>query len=646
MASIDAIIKLMVFTITSTVKYRVTLQQVYNIAKRAMSTADVDGDTLHRAAKAAVERALGTGPFGVQEVTIPNKDGRPIKRHYVVPHASARGVSEHVTPWENDDFHTARQIEGMNCLQSVEFALEPRVVRAVQALGSSVMYRVGGREDGRVKYAPMLRSLKAWLDEHKPEDTFRQSVFYSKGRYYYSRNAITHMAGSLARSMVCLAHPSEAGTEEDRYRAWAIAQDSYKLTRKNYRKFAWKFYYEVVLVAEQEKAEYVPSSDKPLAPRTQACANAAALAKKLGIKPKKIMDAYACALALIDMVDSASPNWKRINRCLGRSRYIWQQDASADGFQRVAGLSGCEVLGYYTNIQGAPEPQSLYNQITSMAKAYVKPEPIGVYFWEEGKWFVMRLGYGSSQDGLAKGLIFNDPESFLLATTDGAWDPEKVKKLWQESFDIFNPDWVDVWDETGIENAWEVASAYSKAFYNATMDLSPKLREFIKCIRQTMANALEKGIPFYWTLWDGTKVFISDMEMDKESAPQSVTFTIGGRKIRASILEQKKSNRTTMAPPMSIHPEDGSHVIENAISMAKAGQPYVSIHDSHGTGLGGLSLMYHVHRENMKKLYWDHPYRFFTHCSTFGVTPNKKIFKDGAVTLSLNRLMKSKYIIR
>ena len=54
MASIDAIIKLMVFTITSTVKYRVTLQQVYNTAKRAMSTTDVDADTLHRAAKAAV----------------------------------------------------------------------------------------------------------------------------------------------------------------------------------------------------------------------------------------------------------------------------------------------------------------------------------------------------------------------------------------------------------------------------------------------------------------------------------------------------------------------------------------------------------------------------------------------------------------
>ena len=101
-------------------------------------------------------------------------------------------------------------------------------------------------------------------------------------------------------------------------------------------------------------------------------------------------------------------------------------------------------------------------------------------------------------------MIFNVPDSFLLATTDGAWDPEKVAKLWQESFDIFNPDWVDVWDEVGIENAWEIASAYSKAFYSATMDLSPKLREFIKCIRQTMANALEMDIPFYWTFWDGS----------------------------------------------------------------------------------------------------------------------------------------------
>jgi hypothetical protein len=621
----EAIASAMVNALRAKVKYTVTMQRAWAIAKDAVTL----GEEKHlgRMAKGAVEFLLKTGELRAVSAEDVMADGRVVNRVYVTP--VSKSYLESPSDWEEVPGLTAQEVQALNSLQAVQYGPRHHALRFIKAFGTSRLWAVQGKmpgsEQGSFKFASVLKIVADWeANGFKPI-----RLYCRKDRRYYFTSPLAHMGGVVARSLMGYSRPFK-GSRLDIQAAWGIAKDE-GVTPQNYLAIITSVR-SAIRQAELEKGSFKSSKDMKYCPRDGALATLGSVAKQFGFKLEKVLAKYDLAMAMLQLEQ------------LGETSYIFQQDCTSDGYQRIAALTGCSKLARYTNLGGHPDKVSLYKESEKFARALYT----GSYdsLLDESKFFVMRIGYGAGSTGLSKGLILNNPESHwdLVSDEAGEFCPSKAKEMSAKMPDIFNPDTVDQFSQNW-DTAWDEAKKVSKAYSDALTFMFPKLREFIRSVREAYKNAYERNEMFTWQLGDGSTTSVFKVDWDYDHGADRVTFTAGDRKFKVSIMQRRLVCQPSAAPPLCIHAEDASHVTLLALVMAKRGLNYSPIHDSHGTSVNGIRDVKRFWKAVFWKFYMTDNSRLVANLARYGVVLNPKVWKEGWTPINRENFLKSTHFM-
>lgn len=620
------IVSAMLSALVQRVTYPLTIQRCWAVAKDACVLGGDEAE-LGSAAKQAVEQLLLRPEYAISREQVVTDDGHRQERIWVVP-KTALLVREEPPVWEEMPGLTQADADTLNYLQGVQYAFRPEALRFLKAFGTSRLYSIGqkmpGAEGGGLKFATALKAVAQ--SEKQGTNVFRFYCF--KRRRFYFPDTLAHMGGVIVRSLMGYAKAYSLGEDREANLAacWAVAQED-GVTPKNYRELIFRVRM-AMTHAEAEKEGFVPTQEQPFQPRDGAIAHLQSIADWFGCKVTKIIARFELAVAMAELEDT------------GATSYIFQQDCTSDGYQRIAGLCGDSTLAWYTNLGGTKKKKSLYKEVAKAAEAGYGGPLKEFFLPDEAKYFVMRLGYGAGPGGLAKGLILKDGDDWDRISEGNNYCPKKAKELLAKDPEAFNPDWIDVW-VSRLDTAWDDALEVSKAYHESLLRMFPKLREFIRLVRDAYGKAHDKGQIFTWHHHDGAKSFVFQHDWDKDEKPNRVEFTVGDRKIKVTLMKRKLVKQASAAPPLVIHSEDAAHVAGIARLMAIKGLPYSPIHDSHGTCCAGVRFVKMAWKVLYKKMYMTEP-RLANNLAQYQVHLNHKIWKEGWKPINEHRFMASR----
>lgn len=590
----------------------------------------------------ALRQYMAKPSIGTEEVEmikeVTDREGRTkeirITRIKVINHRRPK-VSDVPTPHKGFDL-PGIVVDTLNHLQSQEMAIDERIAKLVMAVLDSNAFAVKMNSDvmagGGLKYGAQLRSLDQFMNEkHKGKAPIRLSWQYLSGRFY-PMSPLHHMQGDPIRALFTLTEPKESTARGKRIatRFWSR---EFGVAEGNYLDII-QFFRDAMTEALLDKERGKPSFTSFFLDGL----------KKRGIALKKAIRTFAAALAMKDLAET------------GKTNYIFFPDATSDGMQRLAALTGDKTLGHFTNIQASKVSQSLYKVLGKMAMNRLRPEEqhLVVFFQNEQgeldkemcKWPVMRLVYGSGKDSLAKGMLFANPEDaeeFINPTTEkqipGALE-ERIKK---EGAGFLNPTFVDAFVATGIENAVANARRVAKLYESALNSLSPKWKPFIMALREVFKKAVTSGQPMEWVLGKGATRVIETWELDDESPRRLVEITTAlGKSHRISVKEVKPSTRASKAPPLIMHADDGFAVMNILSIYKKLGLFYLPLHDAHGVGIDGLCKIKAVWKKVFYKMYWK-TNRLYDLIHKWGIKTT--LFKNGPEFLDAELFRQSKHCL-
>lgn len=556
-----------------------------------------------------------------------------ITRIKVINHRRPK-VSDVPTPHKGFDL-PAVVVDTLNHLQEQEMAIDERIAKLVMAVLDSNAFAVKLNSDvmagGGLKYGAQLRSLTQFMREpHGGKAPVRLSWQYLSGRFY-PMSPLHHMQGDPIRALFTLTEPKEANAKGNRIanRYW---WKEFGVNDKNYLDII-QFFRDSMKEALLDKERGKPTFSIFFLDGL----------KKMGISVKKSIRTFAAALAMKDLIET------------GKTNYIFFPDATSDGMQRLAALTGDKTLGHFTNIQASKVALSLYKVLGKMAGGRLRPEENLLAFFQDEfgemckemcKWPVMRLVYGSGKDSLAKGMLFSNPEDAeeMIDPATGDQIPgaieERIKK---EGVGFLNSTFVDAFCATGLENAVANARRVAKLYESALKSLSPKWKPFIMALREVFKKAVSSGQPLEWVLGQGATRVIETWELDDESPRRLVEITTAlGKSHRISVKEVKPSTRASKAPPLIMHADDGYAVMNILSIYKKLGLFYLPLHDAHGVGIDGLCRIKAVWKKVFYKMYWK-TNRLFDMLTQWQIKTT--LFKNGPEFLDAELFRQSKHCL-
>lgn len=542
-------------------------------------------------------------------------------------------VSDMPTPHERHDLPEV-VVDTLNHLQSQEMALDLRIAKLVQNILDSDAFAVKGvasaMEGGGLKYGAQLRSLSQFMREpHGGAARFKLSWQYLSGRFYVV-SPLHHMQGDPIRAMMVLPK-HESPTAMGKRIALRFWHKEFNVNEKTYEKIL-HLTYKASLAAEADTIRGKPVFTGFFLTEL----------RKLGISLKKAIRTFAAALAYRDLKET------------GKTNYIFFPDATSDGMQRLAALTGDKILGHFTNIQSSRKALSLYKVLGKMAHGRLLPteRALAAFFFDDGvmckemcKWPVMRLVYGSGKESLANGMLFTNPEDAdKHRDENGCQIPGSIEeRIKKEGVGFLNPTFVDAFVETGIENAMVNAMRIAQLYERSLMSLSPMWKPFIMALREVFKKAVKSGQPLEWVLGDGATRIIETWDLDEESPRRLVPITTAmGKTHRISVKEIKPSTRASKAPPLIMHSDDGYAVMLITQIMQKMGRFYLPLHDAHGVGVSGLGQIKQIWKKVFFRMYWK-TNRLYDLLQKWEIKTT--LFKNGPVFLDLEQFAQSEHCL-
>lgn len=596
-----------------------------------------------KVATAALQAYLQKGHVTLQEVVIEkdirNRDGDkvPYRRvRLVVINNKRVKMSDTPTPHAPSDLPQI-VTDTLNILQEQELAVDTRVAKMALAITSSLVYAVGGSVDmmegGGLKYATQMRSLSAFMKEtHGGKAKIQFTWQYLSGRFYVM-SPVHHMQGDPCRAIFCLPKaetPTKRG-EKMAYRYWAkefgVYAGNYERIISFFRD-AWKKSYEDKAKGKPEFTVWFLAG-----------------LRGLGISPKRAMRTFAAALAMQDLLTT------------GKTSYIFFPDATSDGMQRLAALTGDKTLGHFTNIQASARMLSLYKILGKLVlnRLGIANADLKVFLLDRDgklskdmtKWPVMRLIYGSGKDSLAKGMLFADPsDAEGIVDEEGNQLPKVVEEMVRENPDCLNETYEDAILKVGLDKSLNAVRRLARLYEAAIKTLAPKWQEFIRVSRAIFKRAVDNGKPMEWVLGAGATRIIETWDLDEESPRRLIEIrTAIGQTHRISVKEIRPSTRASKAPPLIMHADDGYHVMKiTKIFNGKKSKSkfYLPLHDAHGVGIINLAFIKKVWKHTFAQMYFGQN-RLYNLIKKWGIKTN--LFKDGPEFLSRDLLMQSKYCL-
>lgn len=356
-----------------------------------------------------------------------------------------------------------------------------------------------------------------------------------------------------------------------------------------------------------------------------------AKAIKMGLTGKKPVGTYRAAYSLKELYET------------GKTGYIYQQDASCDGAQRIGKNTGCMTLCTLTNLCGG-EVRDVYSAVSDIAwfikGASNKIDPR--FYTANGnvearattaKPQAMTGLYGSGTTSRARQLILADPQNDPIVYLDqyNRYIPGTLDKIRPERLNKHHRVyWLEMASEFGwqrvLDTARLVAESYTLALYN----LSPRLMDFMTTMKKMNKIAVKRGEYLTATL-DSYVYKNCAWVSNTDEKVVRVTLRDGkGGRFQFSTYPYIQAATDSAAAPTETHWEDGIQVIEMALKCAARNIPYYPIFDSHGTGVGYIQYMNRMWKDVFYRMFLDRKESvYFEMMRRYGITPVPSLYKNG-----------------
>lgn len=352
---------------------------------------------------------------------------------------------------------------------------------------------------------------------------------------------------------------------------------------------------------------------------------------KIGLKGKKPVGTYRAAYSLKELYET------------GKTAYIYQQDASADGAMRIGKNTGCMTLCTYTNLCGGEE-RDLYTTISDIAwflKGSInKIDPR--FYTANGnvearattaKPQAMTGLYGSGTTSRARQLIIADPQNDPIVYLDdnSRYIPGTLEKMRPERLNKHHGVyWLEMAGEYGWQKVLETARIVSESHTQALFNLSPRLMDYMTTMKKMNKIAVAQGGYLTATLDSYSYKNCAWVSDTKEKVVRvSIRDGKGGR-VQFSTYPYKQAATDSAAAPTGTHWEDGIHAIENALECAARDIPYYPIFDSHGTGVASIETMNRMWKNTFYRLFLDRKESvYFEMMRRYNVEPVQSLYKNG-----------------
>lgn len=352
---------------------------------------------------------------------------------------------------------------------------------------------------------------------------------------------------------------------------------------------------------------------------------------KMGLTGKKPVGTYRAAYSLKELYET------------GKTAYIYQQDASCDGAQRIGKNTGCMTLCTLTNLCGG-EVRDVYTSISDIAwllKGSInKIDPR--FYTANGnvearattaKPQSMTGLYGSGTTSRARQLIIADPQNDPIVYLDdnSRYIPGTLEKMRPERLNKHHRVyWLEMADKFGWQKVLETARIVSESYTQALFNLSPRLMDYMTTMKKLNKIAVAQGGYLTATLDSYSYKNCAWVSDTKEKVVRVSIRDGKGDRVQFSTFPYKQAATDSAAAPTETHWEDGIHVIEIALRCAARGIPYYPIFDSHGTGVGSIETMNRMWKDTFYRLFLDRKESvYFEMMRRYNVEPVQSLYKDG-----------------
>lgn len=451
-----------------------------------------------------------------------------------------------VQDWVPDAAMTQWQCAVLNTAQKTQFRVNHKVYDFVQAHRNHWRRTEGNHTVDII--TTVMGATERHLKAH-PDGVFVQHGAMPDGRrIYFLHNPLSHQGGDVARAMTDFAESFRLKSPLSLHYLVKVVSDEYGVTLRNYR-----------AILKNPKMCFGTS---------------------MGLKGKKPACTYRAALAVAECVET------------GQSSYIVQQDQTCSGFQHWSIELGCQNLATLTNLCGGPK-QDLYTASSNIAATLL---PNGYEFFlgrDPGKFFVLRMGYGSSAKALSRGLVLDKPreDSLQYCNEDGNYITGSLEKCPVARLNPKNYEYLRSFNDWTI--AVEQTQRVSRAYYDGLMSISPKLQAALRMCKEANKVALAKGEFLSWTLPNGDVK--KNMAWSPDTLSKSVRVSMkdqNGKPFMFSYKPMIRQASDSAVAPIMIHSCDGlvmGSMVLDAYRMH--GVPIAGIHDSVGCPVSVMEEM-------------------------------------------------------
>lgn len=540
---------------------------------------------------ALVKKAIASGALDLQKIH-DSPTGEDIV--YLGKPKAAFEILREVEDWVPDALTSAYQVRVLNTLQGVKFKINPKVLIFIQANRAYWRVRVSAdREEDRIKTT--MGCVAEFLKKH-PDGVFVQKYASPDGRRYYAlSNPLTHQGADHQRGLVRFAKARPIKTKTALAQFFKEIEDEYGVNQENYH-----------LVCEDPT-------------RAFTCEH--------GLKGKKPCCTYDAALAIEELKQN------------GLTSYIHQKDQTCSGFQHFAMELGCRALALTTNLLGGPK-QDLYTVSSQMARMFVPHPAEYEYFLNRGKskFFVLRLGYGSSSKSLARGLILAKPQDdeFSYTNSDGNYLEGSLETLARSRFNDEN--YSHFVEMPGWDAAVKSSSVISKSYYSGLMRFSPKLQAALSMFKAAHCEAEKQGKFMSWTLPNGdVKTNVAWRPVSTAKLVRVGMKDLQGKPFQFSMMPMERKSAASAVAPTFIHSADGLTLGEIILESAeKYGENIAPIHDSVGCSVSHFDRVPGMWSTVATRLWLTREQSmFFETMAKYNITVSKSVWPKGWQALDL-----------